>query len=64
MNDNDILKPLLGHTVEVRSRGGEQGFRDDGVLVAYDDRWVQLQKNNGEVLFFPISNIRLLKPLN
>lgn len=61
---NDILQPLLNQSVEVRSQSGNHDYRDDGVLVAYDDRWIQIQTTGGETIFFPIANVRLLKPLS
>ena len=61
---NDILRDVVGKKVEVRSESGAGDFRDEGTLVAYDERWIQLQKTNGEYLFFAIVNIRLLKPLS
>ncbi len=59
----DLLEELLGRTVEVRSQSDGANSRDDGKLVAYDERWIKIQKSYGEVLFFPIANVRLLKPL-
>ncbi|RYX86213.1 hypothetical protein EON83_03045 [bacterium] len=61
---NDILKDLVGKHVEVRSRAGDGGFRDEGRLVDYDERWIKLDKGAGEVLYFPIANVRLVKPLS
>jgi hypothetical protein len=59
---NDLRKELLGKKVEVRS--GDGSYRDEGKLVDYDERWVKLDKGYDEVIYFPIVNIRLLKPLN
>lgn len=60
---NDLLKELVGKTVEVRSRSGDAGFRDEGILTDYDERWIKLDKGYEGVLYFPIANIRLVKPL-
>lgn len=59
----DILKELLGKVVEVRSQSERGDPRDDGKLVSYDARWICIEKNFGERLYFPITNVRLLKPL-
>ncbi len=59
---NDMLEELLGKTVEVRS--GNTDCHDDGQLLAYDERWIKLAKETGEVIYFPIANIRLIKPLD
>jgi hypothetical protein len=60
---NDLLKPLLDKEVEVRSISGNTAYRDEGKLVAYEERWIQIQTSSGETLLFPIANVRLLKPL-
>lgn len=60
---SDLLKEHLGTSVEVRTQLGNYDYSDQGVLLAFDDRWVQLQKETGEIIFFPIANIRLLKLL-
>ena len=61
---NDLLKELIGRTVEVRSRSGDTGYRDEGKLVDCDERWIKLDKGYDGVLYFPIANIRLVKPLD
>ncbi len=40
---NDVLAALPNRWVEVRSQGGEHSYRNEGKLVAYDDRWIQNQ---------------------
>lgn len=60
---NDLLSQLVNQRVEVRSQGGEQVGRDEGKLVAYDERWIQLQTSAGETLFFSVANVSLVKPL-
>ena len=59
----DVLQALIGQWVEVRSQSGNHDYRDDGTLQAYDDRWIVLQNSAGEQIYFPITNVRLLKPL-
>lgn len=51
---NGLLSQLL-QRVEVCSQGGEQVGRDEGKLVAYDERWIQLQTSAGKTLFFRLS---------
>jgi hypothetical protein len=60
---NEILKEVLGREVEVRSQAGDRDFRDDGKLVAYDERWIKIEVGANSFLYFPIANVRLLKPL-
>ena len=59
----DLLEELLGRTVEVRSQSERGDHRDDGKLVGYDERWIKIEKSYSETIFFPIANVRLLKPL-
>ncbi|BCM91652.1 hypothetical protein IAD21_03527 [Abditibacteriota bacterium] len=61
---NDLLKELIGRLVEVHSRGGKSSFRDEGRLTAYDEHWIKLDNGEGEVLYFSVANIRLVKPLD
>ena len=59
---NDVLNELMGKSVEVRSLRGQGECVDSGVLEAYDEQWIKLRKDGGEVLYFSIANVRLLKP--
>lgn len=63
MNE-DLLKEIVGRRVEVRSQAGNADFRDDGKLVSYDARWICIETSYGERIYFPIANVRLLKPLS
>lgn len=56
-----VLEDLLGAEVEVRSLRGQGECVDTGVLEAFDAQWIKVRKDD-EVLFFPIANVRLLKP--
>ena len=58
---NEVLRDLIGQRVEVWDARGT--FRDRGTLVAFDDPWVRLEAD-GEVLCFPVQNVRLLKLLS
>ena len=56
-----ILEEALNHVVEIRTQSGQHDFRDDGQLVAFDDQWLKVVKSNGEVIFFAIAQVRLVK---
>jgi len=60
---NDLLKDLLGQHVAIWSQVGSSNARDEGKLISYDERWVKIENSGRESLYFPIANIRLLKPL-
>jgi hypothetical protein len=57
-----LLHELVGHRISMWSQGGDRTPRDDGRLVGYDERWVKIENAAGELLYFPIANIRLIKP--
>ncbi len=56
----DVLHEVLGQFVQVRSQYGQGEGRDEGVLEAYDERWIKLRKD-AETLYFPIANVRIVK---
>ncbi len=56
----NVLEELLGKTITVWS---ESNIKDEGKLLAFDDRWIKIEKPYGEVLYLVITNLRLLKPL-
>lgn len=57
---NEAIKDLFDNLVEVRSISGQGVSVDQGILIAFDYPWVRLDKK-GEVLCFPVHNIRLMK---
>lgn len=57
------MSDVLNQRVEVRSISGGAAYQDVGNLVACDERWIQVQTSLGAMLFFPIANVRLVKPL-
>ena len=57
-----ILRGLIGAMVQVWSVRGETETSDTGVLEAYDDHWLLLNRS-GEKLYFSVSRVRLIKPL-
>lgn len=56
--NNDVLQGIVGRRIRVWS--GES-YWDEGILEAFDDNWLHLRNADGEALFFPIYNIRLVK---
>ncbi len=63
-SEGNVLSELLGQEVEVRSLRGQSECVDSGVLEAYDERWLKVRQSPEQVLYFPIANVRLLKPLD
>ena len=59
---SETLQQLIGQRVQVWTNGAQQGFTDTGTLVAFEDPWLVLSAD-GEVLCFPLHNIRLIKVL-
>jgi hypothetical protein len=62
MNERDVLEALLGLYIGVRSQAGKADYRDDGGFEDYDARRLVLKKDSG-LIYFPIANVRLVKPL-
>lgn len=59
----ELLHPLIGKKVTVFSlQGAGQERQDVGVLEAAAGNFLQIRKNEHDVLFFPLSHIRLIKP--
>jgi hypothetical protein len=58
------LAELIGQPVEVTSMEGQDRYVDVGTLESYAYPWVQLRKKNGELLCFPVHNIRIIKYIN
>lgn len=58
-----LIYELLERRVEVRSQAGNAEGTDRGTLEACDAQWLRLRKENGELLYFPIVNVRLVKPI-
>src|SRR5437763_182671 len=57
---NEALRDLIGRRVEIWDARGS--FRDRGTLVAFEDPWIRVE-SDGEVLCFPVQNVRLMKLL-
>ncbi|HEY3280979.1 MAG TPA: hypothetical protein VGN26_01785 [Armatimonadota bacterium] len=58
-----LIDELVGIKIEIWTTGGQNDFHDQGVLEAADGDWLRLTKTDGSLLYFPIHQIRLLKPL-
>jgi|SwirhisoilCB2_FD_contig_41_12548396_length_256_multi_22_in_0_out_0_1 hypothetical protein len=55
------LSELIGQPVEVTSMEGHDRYVDTGTLESYVYPWVLLRKKTGELLSFPVFNIRIIK---
>lgn len=56
-----LLNELIGQKITIHSTQGETERQDIGVLQGVDGIWVKLQKENGEILFFCVYRIRMIK---
>lgn len=54
------IQELVGQTVDVWTVQGQHETRDSGVLRGVDERWLVLEKD-GEMLFFGVARVRLVK---
>ena len=52
------------HVTVLSSAPGGQEHADTGTLVDVDGNWLQLAKDNGEMLLFPYTAIRVIKLLD
>lgn len=52
------------HVTILSSTGVGQERTDTGTLVAMEANWIQLAKDNGEMLLFPSTAIRVIKLLD
>ena len=52
------------HVTILSNTGGGQERTDTGTLVAMEANWIQLAKDNGEMLLFPSTAIRVIKLLD
>lgn len=59
---SELLEEWYGTRVAVWSNNYADS-RDEGVLEAFDGIFVRMRSGKGEVMFFPITAIRLIKPL-
>lgn len=59
---NDVLSGLVGKLVQIYSVRGETEVSDTGTLTAYDGQWLCVNRD-GQLLYFCISRVRLIKPL-
>jgi hypothetical protein len=60
-----LTESLAGrHVTIISSIGAAQERTDTGTLVAMTESWVQLAKDNGEMLLFPHTAVRVMKLLD
>jgi hypothetical protein len=52
------------HVTILSSTSGAQERTDTGTLVEMEGNWIQLAKDNGEMLLFPATAIRVIKLLD
>lgn len=52
------------HVTVISSSGVDRERTDTGTLVAMEGNWIQLAKDNGEMLLFPVTAIRVIKLLD
>ncbi|MDR3690748.1 MAG: hypothetical protein P4L46_15330 [Fimbriimonas sp.] len=57
-----LASVLIGVKITVYSRQGDTERQDVGLLEAVDSEWIRIKKNDGETLFFCLTNVRMLKP--
>jgi hypothetical protein len=63
--DNAFNSAFTGrHVTILSSTGVGQERTDTGTLVAMEGSWIQLAKDNGEMLLFPSTAIRVIKLLD
>jgi hypothetical protein len=58
----DLIQQLVGKKVTVYSAQGETERQDIGILEAAEGVWLKMHKENGEVLYFHLARIRVVKP--
>jgi hypothetical protein len=64
MEGMELLAPLIGKKITLYSVQGETERSDVGTLEAAEGHWVRMRKSDGELLFFAIERIRLIKPFD
>jgi hypothetical protein len=58
---SEVLKDLIGKRVEVWSQTGDYHYTDDGTLEAFEYPFIRLRTYGGDLLCFPVYNVRLVK---
>ncbi len=61
METGALLQNLVGRTVQIYSEREGSEISDTGILESFDGEWVCLNKS-GELLYFSLYRIRLIKP--
>ncbi|MCW5942140.1 MAG: hypothetical protein KIS66_07900 [Fimbriimonadaceae bacterium] len=58
-----LIGELLGHKVAIFTAGTQSGFKDEGVLEAFDGQILRLRKG-ADCYYFPLFHIRLIRLLD
>ena len=62
--DNTWLDSFRGQHVTVQTLAGNDERSDTGTLVQISSDWLQLVKDNGDMILIPATAIRIIKLLN
>ena len=62
--EKSYLDAFRGQHVTVLTQAGNEEKTDTGTMLCVADGWLQLVKDNGEMVLFPTTAIRMLKLLD
>ena len=57
-----LIQELIGKKITVYSAQGEGERSDIGILQGAEGDWLKLQKETGEILYFTVERVRMVKP--
>ena len=57
-----LIQELIGKKVTIYSAQGETERSDIGVLEGAEGDWLKLHKETGEILYFTVERVRMVKP--
>lgn len=60
---NEAIAEMIGNEVAIWSNAVGRDYMDQGILLAYDDPWVKIRKEEGDILCFCVYNVRIVKLL-
>lgn len=58
---NSLIEEMMGKKVQVFSINGAGEQQVVGTLEAFDGTWVKVRKAENDILYFPVTNVRLIK---
>ena len=58
----NLIQQLVGKKVTIYTAQGEAERQDIGMLEAAEGEWLKMHKENGDVLYFNLARIRVVKP--